>query len=348
MSMEVFLQFLLSLLVLFVSLITLLFLQKRKNINTKLPPGSTGWPIAGETIEMGATGPEDFVQKRMKKHSEEVFRTSLLGEKMAVFCGPSGNKFLFTNENNFLTTWWPAPFLKPLTFPDSGGRSLKDVTSENRSFIQEILKPESLKDYISTMDYVSRQQIETEWAPFPEVKVYPLAKKYTFSLNCKVFLGLDDPKIVKPLCESFNFTASKLFSVPVDLPGTSYNQSMRVGNMVKHEFVKIIKERKEQLLKNRTAPGTGKGVDFLTRMLLRTDEQARLLNEKDISNLMISLLLASYDTTSAALTFVLSFLADLPHIYDKVYKGKLILQMCILFNYTFLLKILTISWIGQG
>ncbi|KAL3503969.1 hypothetical protein ACH5RR_033810 [Cinchona calisaya] len=168
---------------------------------------------------MGSSGLEIFVNKRMKNYSGDVFKTSLLGEKMAVFCGASGNKFLFSNKNNFLTTWWPDGFLKPLNFPDSIGRSLKEVTVQNGGFIQEILKPESLKYYIPTMDSMARGQMEAEWVPFGEVKVYPQAKKYTFSLACKLFLGVEDPKIVKPLCESFNYTASRLFSVPINCLG---------------------------------------------------------------------------------------------------------------------------------
>ncbi|KAM7519158.1 hypothetical protein LguiB_018120 [Lonicera macranthoides] len=53
------------------------------------------------------SGPQKFVNDIMKKYSPDVFQTSLLGEKMAVFCGATGNKFLFTNENKLLTSWWP-------------------------------------------------------------------------------------------------------------------------------------------------------------------------------------------------------------------------------------------------
>ncbi|XP_047319812.1 beta-amyrin 6-beta-monooxygenase-like [Impatiens glandulifera] len=41
-----------------------------------------------------------------------------------------------------------------------------------------------------------------------------------------------------------------------------------------------------------------------------------------VSN-MIGLLLASYDTTSSVLTFSLNFIAELPHIFQKVYEEQM-------------------------
>ncbi|KAF4379350.1 hypothetical protein F8388_013568 [Cannabis sativa] len=66
--------------------------------NDDLPPGNMGWPIIGETIEFLFCTPENFVLKRMKKYSPDIFKTNLFGEKMIVICGPKGLKFLFSNE----------------------------------------------------------------------------------------------------------------------------------------------------------------------------------------------------------------------------------------------------------
>ncbi|GKC34466.1 beta-amyrin 28-oxidase-like protein [Tanacetum coccineum] len=90
------------------------FLVHRHNSTTtkNLPPGSFGWPFIGETLAFirsrrGGT-PERFTKERIEKYgSPLVFKTSLLGERMAVFCGAEGNKFLFGNENKLVASWWP-------------------------------------------------------------------------------------------------------------------------------------------------------------------------------------------------------------------------------------------------
>ncbi|GMP79177.1 hypothetical protein CsSME_00034828 [Camellia sinensis var. sinensis] len=101
-----------SYLLLLVTLIASLFLVFRaKNPDAgspkKLPPGTTGWPVVGESIKFSMLGPEKYISGRMNKCSPDVFRTSLLGEEMAVFCGPAGNKFFFSNDSKLLTSWLP-------------------------------------------------------------------------------------------------------------------------------------------------------------------------------------------------------------------------------------------------
>ncbi|CDP19442.1 unnamed protein product [Coffea canephora] len=62
------------------------------------------------------------------------------------------------------------------------------------------------------------------------------------------------------------------------------------------------------------------GRDLLSRMLLVTDEDGQFMSEMEISNNIIGLLVASYETTSTAVTFVLKHLAELPRIYNEVYR----------------------------
>lgn len=82
----------------------------------------------------------------------------------------------------------------------------------------------------------------------------------------------------------------------------------------------IIKQRKIDL-------GEGKASttqDILSHMLTVTDEDGKHMVELDIADKILGLLIGGHDTASAACTFIVKYLAELPHIYDGVYKGKLI------------------------
>ncbi|KAK3037202.1 LOW QUALITY PROTEIN: hypothetical protein RJ639_030095 [Escallonia herrerae] len=125
-----------------------------KNLcRSKLPPGEIGWPAVGETFEFKrvsqSANPERFIHDRMKKHSPKVFRTSLFGENMAVFCGASGNRFLFTNVYKLVTSWWPRSMKKALDYPSSSlvRNPTKEELTKKRRILQEILKPEALRSY---------------------------------------------------------------------------------------------------------------------------------------------------------------------------------------------------------
>ncbi|KAK2970948.1 hypothetical protein RJ640_004740 [Escallonia rubra] len=311
--------YLVPLVLLPLSLSFFFYIRKSNSSSSKNPPGTSGWPMVGENIDFALAGPQKFVYDRMKKYSPDVFQTSLLGEKMAVFCGATGNKFLFTNENKILTSWWPQSMKKALLFPDFVEDSLKEVSALKRSFLHDILKPEALKQYIPLMDSMARDHLEADWSPHDEVKVFPMLKKYTFALACKLFMSVDDPEHVARLAKHFTLVTSGMFSVPIDLPGTAYNRAIKGGKLVRDELLKIIRDRKKEMIENKETAGR----DLLSRMLLVTDENGEFMSEMEISNNIIGLLVASYETTSTAVTFVLKYLAELPHVYDEVYREQM-------------------------
>ncbi|KAM7519166.1 hypothetical protein LguiB_018128 [Lonicera macranthoides] len=162
------------------------------------------------------------------------------------------------------------------------------------------------------MDSMARDHLVAEWLPNDEVKVFPLMKKYTFGLACKLFMSVDDPEHVNRLAKHFTLVTSGMFSVPIDFPGTAYNG----GKLVPDQLMKIIIARKKELMENKETAGQ----DLLSRMILFTDENGEFMSEMEISNNIIGLLVASYRTTSTAITFVLKYRAELPHIYNEVLK----------------------------
>ncbi|KAL8482586.1 hypothetical protein ACS0TY_028668 [Phlomoides rotata] len=320
MEMQAFLPYLLPLLLLPVSLYLVSFIRKKGSDDLKnIPPGSKGWPMLGENMEFALLGPQKFVKDRMEKYSPDVFRTSLLGEKMAIFCGAQGNKFLFMNDNKLLTSWWPQSMKKALLFPEFIESNLKEVSALKRSFHHDILKPEALKQYIPVMDALAREHMDSDWKLGSVVKVVPLSKKYTFELACKLFLSVVDPEEIKKLSDPFTLVTNGMFSVPIDLPGTAYNRAIKGGAMVREELMRIIKQRRKELIES----NDNEGRDLLSKMLLVRDEDGVLLSEMEISNNIIGLLVASFETTSSAVTAVMNYLAELPHVYEEVLKEQM-------------------------
>ncbi|KAK4388107.1 Beta-amyrin 28-monooxygenase [Sesamum angolense] len=237
---------------------------------------------------------------------------------MAVFCGAKGNKFLFTNEYKLVTSWWPKSMKKVFIFQNSD-TNFKQVSALKRSFHHDILKPEALKQYLPVMDVLSREHLEREWTPNAVVKVFPLSKKYTFELACRIFLGVVDLEVIKRLVDPFTLANEGVFSVPIDLPGTAYNRAIKGGKVVRQELMKIIKDRRKELMEKNNTERT----DLLSKMLIATNENGQFYSEMQISNNIIGLLVASFDTTSSAVTSVLNYIAELPDIYKEVLKEQL-------------------------
>lgn len=318
--MELFLWYLLQLvMILCISVIPFMIfcIYRQKPNSPKLPPGRKGWPVIGETLEYAMAKksgtPEKFITDRTSKYSPDVFRTSLLGENFAVFCGASGNKLLFSSENKHVTAWSPPSIRQILLFP---------TDAENSTLVGairlEILKPEALHCYIPTMDSMSKEHLETYWSPCKQVKVFPLSKKYTFALACRLFMNIEDKEQVTRFANPFSLVTAGLISIPINLPGTAFSRALKGGKLIREELLGIIRKRKMELSEN---AGSAQ-VDLLSRVLLVRDENGRGMEEKEVANRIIGFFIASYDTVSAAITVVLNYLAEFPQVYSLVLKGK--------------------------
>ncbi|KAG6388816.1 hypothetical protein SASPL_150252 [Salvia splendens] len=90
-----------------------------------------GWPFLGETMELASLGCQKLVQDRMQKHSQDVFKTSLLGENMAVLCGADGIKFIFKNQNKPLRRWVPPSLINAMVSIHAGKLALDGLNSRD-------------------------------------------------------------------------------------------------------------------------------------------------------------------------------------------------------------------------
>ncbi|EEF35534.1 beta-amyrin 6-beta-monooxygenase [Ricinus communis] len=323
--MDFLYPYLLHLVILALSLflIFLVYFKHSKFPPVKLPPGTKGWPFIGESLAFLMTSrrghPEKFINDRVTKYSADVFQTSLLGENMAVFCGAAGNKLLFTSENKYVKAWWPKSLLKAFLVPDPDEFSFKEVSTGYRRILTEFLKPEALQRSIPVMDSMAREHLKTDWHPFKEVKVFPLIRKYSFALSCRLFISIKDPNLVSKLLGPFALVSSGMLSVPINFPGTPYYKAIKASKVINHDFLEIMNRRKLELAekKNITSP------DLLTRLLLHKEDDGRSMTDAGVYSRIMALLFASHDTISTAITFMFKHLAEHPHVSNRVFKEQM-------------------------
>lgn len=314
--LDFFYQYFFHFAILYVSFALIYVYSTRKSSNPNLPPGKKGLPFIGETLSYVLDSrkglPEKFITERTSKYSPDVFRTSLLGEDMAVLCGAAGNKFLFSGQNKYVTSWWPDSIKKALMDPSSVDNSSKEESTKLRSYLPPFLKPESLQHYIPVMDSMAKEHLQKEWSPYNEVKVFPLSKKYTFALACRLFMSVKDPQQVTNFAEPFALATAGLMSVPINLPGTTFNKAVKAGKVIRERLHAIIRKRKMELEENRDSGE----MDLVTSMILDG------MNEIEIANKIVGFFIASHDTTSTAITFIVKCLAEYPDVYRKVFEGN--------------------------
>eukprot|EP01018_Ginkgo_biloba_P019769 Gb_28386 [translate_table: standard] len=120
-------------------------------VGVKLPPGSLGWPIIGELLDLLwcfkiTCKPENFIWKRRAKYGDTgIYRTYLFRCPSILTCSPEFNKFVLGSgtEDGSFSTGWPSPEL-------IGKKSLVSVEGHQhkrvrRYLMQAINNPEALK-----------------------------------------------------------------------------------------------------------------------------------------------------------------------------------------------------------
>ncbi|EPS59491.1 hypothetical protein M569_15315, partial [Genlisea aurea] len=310
-----------------VILISIYALIGRKSTDGKrnLPPGGYGWPIIGESLDFFRDArngePQKFALSRVEKYKSPIFKTSLLGEKMAFLSGASGNKFLFSNENKLVSLWWPASvrrLLGPCLSTTSGEEGLA-----MRKFMSHFLNPERFsKVYITTMDSVTQQHVRNHWEGKSEVNVFKTAKFYTFELACRLFLSLDDSDgEIRRLFDLFNVFLKGIISLDFNFPGFRFHAANRATLVIKQRLQNIVRNRK-QMLEQGTRTDADAPQDLLTHLLVACDENGKFMAESMIVNNILMLLFAGHDTSSSAITLVMKYLAELPQVYEDVLKEQ--------------------------
>ncbi|KAK7247268.1 hypothetical protein RIF29_42148 [Crotalaria pallida] len=293
----------------------------RKHQNLNLPPGRLGWPIIGETFEflreMAECNTVRFIQTRMVKYDSRVFMTSLVGDPTMVFCGPSGNKFLFSNENKNVQVGWPTSVRKLLR--SSLVSKVGDEAKITRKLLMSFLNPEALRNYLPKMDSIAQHHLNTHWEGKEQVVVFSLLNIYTFDLACSLFLSIEDSIQLSRLSTHFGEFLKGIVGFPINLPGTRFHRAMKAANAIREETKMIIKKRKVELKEKRVSPTQ----DLLSHLLVTPDTSGRFMTKMEIIDNILLLLFAGHDTSKSVLSSVMKYLAELPEVYELVLKEQL-------------------------
>ncbi|XP_015886419.2 beta-amyrin 28-monooxygenase [Ziziphus jujuba] len=318
--------FILSLPLFAIALYYLYCAWKPRNSNTNnekllsLPPGPKCWPIIGDNLNyiFGSQkgGQDKFFEQRTNSYSHKLFKTKLFDEDMLFFCTAEGNKFVFSNENKLVKSWFPKTFEKIFAAPNSSS-VIRDEIKIFRKVVVQFLKPESLKNYVDIIDYETQKHLKTCWDGKKELTVFPLMISYTIGLGFRLFLSTEvDPKEKEILDHQFHDVSGGLFPVfPFDLPGTKLNVAIKTAKQITKVVEKMVKQRWKEILENKAAFEDAH--DVLTHLLMEAKGML-FKNDYDIAKKLYGFVNGAYENPSALISSIMFYLADLPQVYDRV------------------------------
>ncbi|KAH9297116.1 hypothetical protein KI387_028798, partial [Taxus chinensis] len=305
----------------FITILLLLMLRWKSQSSVKLPPGNFGFPLIGETLQLlrafRSNTTQQFFDERQKKFGG-VFKTSLVGERTVVLCGPSGNRLVLANQNKVVESSWPSAFIKLI-----GEDSIANTNGEKhrilRAALLRYLGPGSLQNYVAKMRSEIEHHINEKWKGKDEVKVLDLVRKNVFSVATALFFGVNDEEEKERLHHLAETALAGSFSIPLDFPGTSYRRALE-ARLKLDKILSSLIERRRSDLRSGLASGNE---DLVSVLLTFKDEGGNPLTDKEILDNFSGLLHASYDTTTSALTLTFKLMSSSAECYDKVVQEQL-------------------------
>ncbi|XP_059636118.1 taxane 10-beta-hydroxylase-like [Cornus florida] len=293
----------------------LLFLNNRSS--KKLPPGSMGLPIVGQSLSLlralRANWGEEWLQERIRKYGP-ISKLSLFGTPTVFLHGQAANKFIYTCDGNTFATHQPTSIRRLI-----GDKNLMELDGDDhrrvRGALVSFLKPEVLKQYVGRMDEEVGQHLEMHWHGKQEVTVMPLMKTLTFNIICTLIFGIERGARRDTLIGLFQDMMEGILSVPINLPFTRFNHSLRARAKIKTIVMDLISEKRVQLEKHGASPHQ----DLVSCLLsIRNKDGSAALSDEEILDNAVIVMLAGHETSSILLTFLVRLFANNPSVYSSV------------------------------
>jgi len=278
----------------------------------RLPPGSRGLPLVGETLEFFRASPtlelQPFFKRRLERYGP-VFRTSLVGDELIVSLDPDFSARVLQQEERAFQIWYPSSFMRILG-ADSVITALGPLHRHIRSLMLRLFGPESLR-LVLLRDVQRRARAELRsWLGRPDVEVRTATSRMIFGVTAKKLISHDDAASQGSLWKCFDAFTRGMLSFPLCVPGTAFYQCMQGRK-------KIMNMLKQQLGERRKA-AEREAVDFFDVVIDEMDRPGSGMSESIALDLLFLMLFASHETTSIGLTAILKFLTDSPKALQEL------------------------------
>ncbi|CAK9170469.1 unnamed protein product [Ilex paraguariensis] len=295
----------------FISITHWVFRWRNPRCSGKLPPGSMGWPLLGESLQFFAPNMSSdippFVKERMERYGP-IFRTSLVGRPVIVSTDSDLNYFIFQQEGHLFQSWYPDTFTEIFGRQNVG--SLHGFLYKYlKSMVLDLFGPESLKKMIPEVEETASRNLKM-WSDQDSVDLKDATARMIFDLTAKKLISYDPEKSSENLRENFVAFMQGLISFPLDIPGTAYHKCMQGRQKAMKMLKNMLQERRLKPRKHRS--------DFFDHVLEELQKEDTILTEAIALDLMFVLLFASFETTSLALTLAIKFLVEHPLVLKEL------------------------------
>lgn len=148
-------------------------------------------------------------------------------------------------------------------------------------------------------------------------------KTLTFNIICTLLIGLERGPQRDELVNYFQEMIMGMWSVPINLPFTRYNLSLKASARVQKMLKAVIREKRGELEQKGAAASHQ---DLVTCLLsMQSEENKEVLTENEIVHNLMLVMVAGHDTSSVLITFIMRLFATNQTVLEAVLQGMFLL-----------------------
>ncbi|TVU21381.1 hypothetical protein EJB05_31011 [Eragrostis curvula] len=286
-----------------------------KGSTARLPPGSFGWPVVGETLDFVSCAysprPESFIEKRRRRHGGgAVFVSHLFGSATVVTSDAEVSRAVLQSDARSFVPWYP--------------RSLTELMGESsillingalqrrvHGLVGAFFKSPRLKAQVTADMQRLLAPALAEWrerGPGARLRIQDHAKTIVFQILVRGLIGLEAGPEMQQLKLQFQEFIVGLMSLPIKLPGTRLYRSLQAKKRMAKLIQGIIQEKR----KRRILGGDGQRDPPRDTIDVLISGESDELTDELISDNMIDLMIPAEDSVPVLITLAIKYLSECP------------------------------------
>ncbi|KAF7012965.1 hypothetical protein CFC21_027103 [Triticum aestivum] len=280
--------------------------------NVRLPPGTMGWPLFGETTEFLKEGPS-FMKRKGLRYGR-LFRTHILGCPTVACMDPELNRrMLLQGESGGLVPGYPQSMLDIL-----GRNNIAAVHGPlhraMRGAMLGLVHPAAIRaSLLPKIDAFMRSHLDG-WSGCV-VDVQAKTKEMTLLSALNQIAGITAGPLSDALKTELYTLVLGTISLPINLLGTRYYQGLQARKKLVSMLEQMIVERRSSIQAHD---------DMLDALLRSGDDGAReKLSDEQIIDLIITLIYSGYETMSTTSMMAVKYLSDHPRALQDLKREHL-------------------------
>nr|UTS77783.1 cytochrome P450 7005C3 [Ginkgo biloba] len=290
-------------------------MNRSHKYSTKLPPGTFGLPIIGESLEflnhINGDHMHDFVGKRKERYGN-IFRSHIFGKPYLFVMGQKAAKMMIQGDGDQFQVYQFHNVNKLL-----GRGSVILASGEDHKRIRhstsDIFTPEGLRQYVLLIEGVALQSIMSSWTVGKLLNAEEEATKYAFYITAELVLSWKPGPLVDEFIQLSKDLMMGMLRAPINLPGFSYHNSIKARQRMVSIFEQEINRREME-----GGRGEKKG-DILERMLdVHREGNGEKLSKLEIVDQLVTFILAGHETTVGTISFIVRYLSQRPQCLETL------------------------------